>query len=182
MGNYIFTTDALIECLNADAEDAESRHDMGGDIVPSFVSRGDAQVYDFTANNVPGSTDRDKAYWRDVGTIDAYHEAHMDLVSIDPVFNLYNSELADLDLPGADAGGEVHAARPRAGLAGQPGLHHLRRLDRELGAVAERPGRRGLQGRPLGAPDRASGSGTRPSSAARSSTRTSSSSTAPRSG
>src|SRR3954452_20994349 len=91
MGNYIFTTAALIEALSSDAENADSRHDMGGDIVPSFVGRGDAQVYDFTANNVPGSRDRDKAYWRDVGTIDAYHEAHMDLVSIDPVFNLYNS-------------------------------------------------------------------------------------------
>ena len=91
MGNYIFTTDALIECLEQDAELEDSRHDMGGDIVPAFVDAGDAQVYDFTANNVPGSTDRDKAYWRDVGTIDAYHEAHMDLVSIDPVFNLYNS-------------------------------------------------------------------------------------------
>jgi glucose-1-phosphate adenylyltransferase len=90
MGNYIFTTGALIEALTADAENESSRHDMGGDIIPSFVSRGDAQVYDFTANEVPGSTDRDKAYWRDVGTLDAYHEAHMDLVSVDPVFNLYN--------------------------------------------------------------------------------------------
>jgi glucose-1-phosphate adenylyltransferase len=92
MGNYIFSTDALIEALSADAEDEDSRHDMGGDIIPSFVSRGDGQVYDFTANEVPGSTERDKAYWRDVGTLDAYHEAHMDLVSIDPVFNLYNMD------------------------------------------------------------------------------------------
>ena len=92
MGNYIFTTDALIDALIADAENEDSRHDMGGDIIPSFVSRGDAQVYDFTANEVPGSTERDKAYWRDVGTLDAYHEAHMDLVSVDPVFNLYNQE------------------------------------------------------------------------------------------
>jgi glucose-1-phosphate adenylyltransferase len=92
MGNYIFTTDALIEALLADAENENSRHDMGGDIIPSFVSRGDAQVYDFTANEVPGSTERDKAYWRDVGTLDAYHEAHMDLVSVDPVFNLYNMD------------------------------------------------------------------------------------------
>jgi glucose-1-phosphate adenylyltransferase len=90
MGNYIFTTDALIEALLADAENENSRHDMGGDIIPSFVGRGDAQVYDFTVNEVPGSTERDKAYWRDVGTLDAYHEAHMDLVSVDPVFNLYN--------------------------------------------------------------------------------------------
>ena len=92
MGNYIFTSDALIEALIADAENEDSRHDMGGDIIPSFVSRGDAQVYDFTVNEVPGSTDRDKAYWRDVGTLDAYHEAHMDLVSVDPVFNLYNMD------------------------------------------------------------------------------------------
>jgi glucose-1-phosphate adenylyltransferase len=92
MGNYIFTTGALIKALSADAENEDSRHDMGGDIIPSFVSRGDGQVYDFTANMVPGSTDRDKAYWRDVGTLDAYHEAHMDLVSVDPVFNLYNLE------------------------------------------------------------------------------------------
>jgi glucose-1-phosphate adenylyltransferase len=92
MGNYIFTTGALIKALVADAEDEDSRHDMGGDIIPSFVSRGDGQVYDFTANEVPGSTERDKAYWRDVGTLDAYHEAHMDLVSVDPVFNLYNMD------------------------------------------------------------------------------------------
>jgi glucose-1-phosphate adenylyltransferase len=92
MGNYIFTTGALIEALNSDAADESSRHDMGGNIIPSFVSRGEGLVYDFTANSVPGTTDRDKAYWRDVGTIDAYHEAHMDLVSIDPVFNLYNNE------------------------------------------------------------------------------------------
>ncbi len=90
MGNYIFTAGALIEALIADAENENSRHDMGGDIIPSFVSRGDGQVYDFTANEVPGSTERDKAYWRDVGTLDAYHEAHMDLVSVDPMFNLYN--------------------------------------------------------------------------------------------
>jgi glucose-1-phosphate adenylyltransferase len=90
MGNYIFTSNALIDPLIADADDEDSRHDMGGDIIPNFVSRGDGQVYDFTANEVPGSTERDKAYWRDVGTLDAYHEAHMDLVSVDPVFNLYN--------------------------------------------------------------------------------------------
>jgi glucose-1-phosphate adenylyltransferase len=90
MGNYIFTTGPLIDALADDAANENSRHDMGGDIIPGFVGRGDGQVYDFTANEVPGSTERDKAYWRDVGTIDAYHESHMDLVSVDPVFNLYN--------------------------------------------------------------------------------------------
>ena len=92
MGNYIFTTAPLIDALTADAEAEDSRHDMGGDIIPAFVGKGEAQVYDFTQNQVPGSTDRDRSYWRDVGTIDAYHEAHMDLVSVDPVFNLYNQE------------------------------------------------------------------------------------------
>lgn len=91
MGNYIFTCDALVEALYADSSNLDSRHDMGGDIIPSFVSQGNAQVYDFTKNDVPGTGERDKAYWRDVGSVDAYHEAHMDLVSVDPVFNLYNT-------------------------------------------------------------------------------------------
>ncbi|MEY2566604.1 MAG: glucose-phosphate adenylyltransferase, partial [Actinomycetota bacterium] len=92
MGNYCFTTEALIDALHADADDPDSRHDMGGDIIPAFVAKGEAQVYDFNTNEVPGSTDRERAYWRDVGTIDAFHEAHMDLVSIEPIFNLYNEE------------------------------------------------------------------------------------------
>ncbi|GAB3923639.1 glucose-1-phosphate adenylyltransferase [Microlunatus endophyticus] len=92
MGNYIFTKTALIDALEADADDPESRHDMGGDIIPGFVDQGAAQVYDFTQNSVPGATAKDINYWRDVGTIDAYHEAHMDLVSVDPIFNLYNDD------------------------------------------------------------------------------------------
>jgi glucose-1-phosphate adenylyltransferase len=90
MGNYVFTTDALIEALRADAADAGSVHDMGGNIIPMMVGRGQAQVYDFAGNDVPGATDRDRGYWRDVGTMDAYYDAHMDLVSVHPVFNLYN--------------------------------------------------------------------------------------------
>ena len=90
MGNYIFTADALVEAVTRDAEDDSSKHDMGGDIVPSFVENGDATVYDFIHNDVPGSTDRDRDYWRDVGTLDAFYDAHMDLISIHPVFNLYN--------------------------------------------------------------------------------------------
>ena len=92
MGNYIFTTDALREALARDAENPYSDHDMGGDIVPYFVEQGAAGVYDFIDNDMPGSLPRDKQYWRDVGTLDAYYEANMDLVSINPVFNLYNSE------------------------------------------------------------------------------------------
>ncbi|AHI20363.1 glucose-1-phosphate adenylyltransferase [Corynebacterium casei] len=90
MGNYVFTTQALIDALLADEHDDSSDHDMGGNIIPYFVDKGQAHVYDFMANEVPGATDRDRGYWRDVGTIDSYYEAHMDLISVHPIFNLYN--------------------------------------------------------------------------------------------
>ncbi|MDQ1364378.1 MAG: glucose-phosphate adenylyltransferase [Acidimicrobiaceae bacterium] len=90
MGNYIFTTEALVDAVTADSKNDGSQHDVGGDIIPAFVAAGDAHVYDFEANKVPGATDRDRAYWRDVGTLDAYYDAHMDLVSVHPIFNLYN--------------------------------------------------------------------------------------------
>jgi glucose-1-phosphate adenylyltransferase len=92
MGNYIFDTDALIEAVESDGELPTSNHDMGGDIIPYFVGRGEAGVYDMKLNDVPGSTDRDRDYWRDVGTIDSFFDAHMDLISTLPVFNLYNME------------------------------------------------------------------------------------------
>lgn len=92
MGNYVFTTEALVKALIADGASPTSRHDMGGDIIPGFVEAGDAQVYDFRDNSVPGATEKDRNYWRDVGTIDAYHAAHMDLVSVEPDFNLYNAD------------------------------------------------------------------------------------------
>jgi glucose-1-phosphate adenylyltransferase len=90
MGNYVFDTDALIAALEADAERPGSKHDMGGDIIPAFVAQGEAGVYDLNRNEVPGSTDRDRFYWRDVGSIESFYDAHMDLVSALPVFNLYN--------------------------------------------------------------------------------------------
>jgi glucose-1-phosphate adenylyltransferase len=90
MGNYVFTTDVLCDAVIQDAKDAASRHDMGGNIIPALVARGEAQVYDFRDNQVPGSTDRDRGYWRDVGTLDSLYDANMDLISIHPVFNLYN--------------------------------------------------------------------------------------------
>lgn len=90
MGNYVFSADALVEVLRKDAADPDSDHDMGGDIIPAFVQREEAYVYDFSDNVVPGSTPADQGYWRDVGTIDAFYEAHMDLVSSRPAFNLYN--------------------------------------------------------------------------------------------
>ena len=90
MGNYVFDADALVEAVRRDATEVGSKHDMGGDIVPAFVRRNEAGVYDFKDNDVPGSTERDRGYWRDVGTIGSYYAAHMDLVSPLPVFNLYN--------------------------------------------------------------------------------------------
>jgi len=92
MGNYVFNADALVEALHVDAERLDTKHDMGGDIIPYFVDQGEAGVYDFTLNDIPGATDRDRTYWRDVGTIDSFYDAHMDLISPVPVFNLYNSE------------------------------------------------------------------------------------------
>jgi glucose-1-phosphate adenylyltransferase len=92
MGNYIFNADILMEAVIRDGENVDSDHDMGGDIVPDFVARGEAGVYDLNQNDVPGSTDRDKYYWRDVGTIDSFFDAHQDLISALPIFNLYNRE------------------------------------------------------------------------------------------
>ncbi|STD08975.1 Glucose-1-phosphate adenylyltransferase [Dermatophilus congolensis] len=90
MGNYVFDADVLRDVIMQDAENEDSDHDMGGDIVPHFVDRGEGFVYDFNNNEIPGATDRDRAYWRDVGTIDSYYEANMDLIQIEPIFNLYN--------------------------------------------------------------------------------------------
>jgi glucose-1-phosphate adenylyltransferase len=90
MGNYVFTRSTLVEAVSLDAEEVGSRHDVGGNVIPAHVAAGEARVYDFTRNHVPGETERDHAYWRDVGTLDSYYDAHMDLVSIHPVFNLYN--------------------------------------------------------------------------------------------
>jgi glucose-1-phosphate adenylyltransferase len=117
MGNYVFDADVLIEAVTDDAELDDSKHDMGGDIVPAFVERGEAYVYDLNLNDVPGSTDRDKYYWRDVGTIESFFDAHQDLISALPVFNLYNAEwpifTQQLNLPPAkfvrDEHGEVGA-------------------------------------------------------------------------
>jgi glucose-1-phosphate adenylyltransferase len=92
MGNYVFTTSALVDAVRSDAKDVESSHDMGGDVIPAFVSRGEAFVYDLSRNVVPGAREQDRFYWRDVGTLDAFYEAHRDLVSKDPIFNLFNSE------------------------------------------------------------------------------------------
>lgn len=92
MGNYVFDTDVLVDLVREDATNDSSRHDMGGDLIPALVGSGDAHVYDFTSNEVPGATERSTGYWRDVGTLDSYFEAQMDLVDIEPIFNLYNRQ------------------------------------------------------------------------------------------
>ncbi|HET7173302.1 MAG TPA: glucose-1-phosphate adenylyltransferase [Nocardioidaceae bacterium] len=105
MGNYVFTAETLVDALQRNAADPASRHDMGGDIIPMLVGKGEAAVYDFRDNEVPGALPRDRDYWRDVGTLASYHEAHLDLVSVEPTFNLYNAEwpiyTSHPQLPGA---------------------------------------------------------------------------------
>src|SRR5256886_10222903 len=118
MGNYVFTTKALCEALTRDAEDPASKHDMGGNIIPMLVERGEANVYDFRDNDVPGSTDRDRGYWRDVGRLDSFYDAHMDLISIHPVFNLYNMQWPVLtDHPPWPPAKFVHGWQERVGRA-----------------------------------------------------------------
>ncbi|MCW5977818.1 MAG: glucose-1-phosphate adenylyltransferase [Bryobacteraceae bacterium] len=90
MGNYIFSTPALLQELRRDAEDPDSTHDFGRDILPSMVGRAAVYSFDFQTNRIPGDPPGQDPYWRDVGTIDAYYEASMDLRAITPALNLYN--------------------------------------------------------------------------------------------
>ncbi|MCP3987772.1 MAG: glucose-1-phosphate adenylyltransferase [Actinomycetia bacterium] len=92
MGNYVFEVGVFRDIMDADSEDPESNHDLGGDIIPKLVASGDAHVYDYTRNIVPGDTGSDNHYWRDVGTLDSYFDAHMDLVAPLPAFSLYNHQ------------------------------------------------------------------------------------------
>ena len=118
MGNYIFTADVLLEALHEDARDDRSSHDMGGNLIPKLVASGDAHVYDFAHNQIPGSTERDRGYWRDVGTLDSYFEAQMDLCAVEPVFNLYNDQWPILTyVPSLPPAKFVHEAGDRVGRA-----------------------------------------------------------------
>jgi glucose-1-phosphate adenylyltransferase len=92
MGNYIFEVDVFREIMEKDSSDEASDHDVGGDIIPKLVETGDAHVYDYSTNLVPGDTGNDNNYWRDVGTLDSYYDAHMDLVAPLPAFSLYNDQ------------------------------------------------------------------------------------------
>jgi len=91
MGNYIWNTDALIDELKRDASSSEdSQHDFGRNILPALIGRRSVAVYDFAKNEIPGQDERERGYWRDVGTLGAYFAANMDLISVHPVFDLYN--------------------------------------------------------------------------------------------
>jgi glucose-1-phosphate adenylyltransferase len=92
MGNYLFTTDVLVQEIVRDAGDQESAHDFGKSIVASMYARKRVFVYDFATNVVPGQSARERGYWRDVGSLDAYYQCNMDLVDVDPVFSLYNDQ------------------------------------------------------------------------------------------
>jgi glucose-1-phosphate adenylyltransferase len=92
MGNYIFSTRTLLRELYSDATREDSSHDFGKDILPSLVPRAAVFAYDFQSNQIPGEDPNAPAYWRDVGTLDAYYEANMDLRSVSPSLNLYNRE------------------------------------------------------------------------------------------
>jgi glucose-1-phosphate adenylyltransferase len=92
MGIYVFNTDVLVAALRKDAAEDASGHGMGGDVIPMLVRERAAHVYDFAQNKVPGAGAREVGYWRDVGTLDSYFDAHMDLCAVHPVFNLYNDQ------------------------------------------------------------------------------------------
>ena len=118
MGNYVFTADVLIEALRQDAADDASRHDMGGDILPMLVKQGCAQAYNFMDNEVPGAEPRDCGYWRDVGTLDSYFDAHLDLCALHPIFNLYNDQWPILThVPSQPPAKFVHDTGDRIGRA-----------------------------------------------------------------
>ncbi|HLV59894.1 MAG TPA: glucose-1-phosphate adenylyltransferase [Fredinandcohnia sp.] len=90
MGNYIFTTDALVREIVRDAAREDSEHDFGKSIISRMFEHARVYVYDFAQNSVPGIGPKERGYWRDVGQIDTYFKSNMDLVDVDPVFNLYN--------------------------------------------------------------------------------------------
>jgi len=92
MGNYIFSKDILVDLLIADAKDPDSHHDFGKDILPKLAGHAPIYAYNFRTNRIPGEAENSIPYWRDVGTIDAYYEANMDLRSVKPELNLYNRQ------------------------------------------------------------------------------------------
>jgi glucose-1-phosphate adenylyltransferase len=118
MGTYVFDRHVLVEALRQDAENEHSRHSIGADIIPGLVREGAAHAYDFLQNKVSGADGRDQGYWREVGTIDSYFDAHMDLCAVHPVFNLYNDQWPILTyVPPQPPAKFVHEEGDRAGRA-----------------------------------------------------------------
>jgi glucose-1-phosphate adenylyltransferase len=114
----VFSTDVLVEALRQDAVDDTSGHDMGGDILPMLVNQGCAEAYNFLDNEVPGADPRDAGYWRDVGTLDSYYDAQLDLCAVHPVFNLYNDRWPILThVPSQPPAKFVHDSGDRIGRA-----------------------------------------------------------------
>jgi len=92
MGNYVFSTRTLLRLLHDDAAETNSDHDFGRNILPKLAGKSEMYAYDFQTSRIPGEPPDAQPYWRDVGTIDAYYEANMDLRAITPALNLYNRE------------------------------------------------------------------------------------------
>jgi glucose-1-phosphate adenylyltransferase len=91
MGNYIFKKEALVNALTRDAE-LQTSHDFGRDIITTMDGTKEIYAYDFNLNMIPGMEEKERGYWRDIGNLDAYYDANMDLISVSPVFNLYNEK------------------------------------------------------------------------------------------
>jgi glucose-1-phosphate adenylyltransferase len=91
MGNYVFDTRTLVEAVTPRTDELK-RNDLGGDVLPALTAEGIAHVYDFSLNEIPGQHERERGYWRDVGTLDTYYATNMDLVQPLPAFNLYNTQ------------------------------------------------------------------------------------------
>jgi glucose-1-phosphate adenylyltransferase len=92
MGNYFFSADALREALGRDHADPGSQHDFGKNVIPALMQDYPVYVYNFLENRVPGEEEHARGYWRDVGTVEAYYDASMDLRAAEPLLNLYNYE------------------------------------------------------------------------------------------
>ena len=141
MGIYIFKADVLIKALEDDAGNMDSQHDFGRNILPSLFRTRPVYAYRFYDENK-----KDAKYWRDIGTLDAYYEASMDLCQVSPEFNLYDPGVAAAHLPAAGAAGEVRvrprrrALRPGARLDRVERLHRLGQHGHRQHPVPQRPG------------------------------------------
>ena len=126
MGNYLFKTEALVQEVVRDAANDQRAHDFGRTSSATCTSARRVYVYDFATNNVPGQEPKERGYWRDVGNIDVYYQRNMDLVEVDPIFNLYNDRwpiyTAAPHLPAGQVRLRRRGERARRARHRQPGL------------------------------------------------------------